>query len=438
MDRRTFLASALGTSVAGVSGGARRSGIPPQETNVTLAGLPLRQLRDRLRRELFDVVLPFFDRFVIDRDHGGFNCTLAENGTHPEETKEAAFQGRGLWVYSHLYNHFGRNAGHLEIARRTAQLLERSLPTGDDVLWSAKLTRDGRPTGPPSPTIATDVAAAEGFAEFARASGERRYRALAKQILLRCHRIYERPDYSPNVVAVYGGPTPIAFPGARSQGAAMILIGTISPMIADEPDAELDAILRQQLTAVMERHYNPAFDLNNELLNHDYSRPANALAQFVYTGHCIEALGIVLTHAMRIADRGMFDTAATRLRRHTDVAWDQVYGGFYRSLDDVDANRWELNKALWVQEEALNGLITIVEHTGAPWAADLFTKVFAYVQQNYYVERWGSRFWISGGDRTVRRAPNLSRVEHYHHPRNLMHTILALDRMLGRGGIVRP
>jgi len=33
-----------------------------------------------------------------------------------------------------------------------------------------------------------------------------------------------------------------------------------------------------------------------------------------------------------------------------EVAWDAVYGGFFHNLQNVDENRWVLNKFLWVQD----------------------------------------------------------------------------------------
>ena len=418
---------------------ARDGGQPRRATRrvTTLAGQSLEALRDDWRHELLDSVMPFLDHRVIDREYGGFLCTLNGDGTHPDDTKDTSFQGRGLWVYSFLHSHFGRKPEHLAVARQTVELLLRAMPSGEEP-WAAKLTREGRPLDAPATTIAPDVAIAEGLAEFSKASGERRYRTLAQRILLRCQRIYDRPDYAPGIVSVYNGPDPIPFPGARSQGAAMILIGAVSPMLETEPDVQLEPILRGQIDAVMRRHYNPAFRLHTELLNHDYSLPANDLAQFVYTGHAIEALGILLIHAVRARDHNLFEAVAARFRRHTEVAWDEVYGGFFRSLNNVDENRWELNKALWVQEEALAALLLLIEHTGDAWADDLFAKISSYVYATYYTDRWGSRFWISGGDRTVTRTPNLTRVEHYHHPRRLMFGVLTLDRMLAKDGKVVP
>lgn len=436
MHRRTLLATVLGGSVIGrwrLRPAVSEALAPPRDAVTRLAGLPLDSLRDAWRHELFDDVLPLLRDRVVDDQYGGFICVLNPDGTHADTAKDTSFQGRGIWVYSYLYTHFGRDPAYLAVARRAVDLLLNAMPPGD-APWPSRLSREGRPIAPPPQTIAADVAIAEGLAAFAVATGERRYRELALQVLLRSQRTYDRPDYAPDVVTVYHGPEPMPFPGARSQGAAMILIGAGSPMLATESDPRLAAVVGDAVDAVMQRHYDPGYRLNTELLNHDYSRPANRLAQFVYTGHCLEVLGIILQHAVRTGDRPLFTSASERLRRHAVVAWDDVYGGFFRSLNNVEANEWALNKLLWVQEEVLTALLIVIEHTGAAWAQQLFDRTLAYVQSAFYVSRWGTRFWISGGDRQVTREPNLARVEHYHHPRRLMLGILTLERMLASGG----
>jgi N-acylglucosamine 2-epimerase len=68
----------------------------------------------------------------------------------------------------------------------------------------------------------------------------------------------------------------------------------------------------------------------------------------------------------------MFGTAAQRFRRHAEVAWDGVYGGVYRSLNNVDQNAWTLDKVLWEQEEVMNGSSLLVEQAGDNWAREMY------------------------------------------------------------------
>ena len=396
--------------------------------------LPLKQLREQYRYDLFEDFLPFMDRYVIDRQYGGFMCNTDRDGANLNGNKAAWYEGRGIWVYSFLYNHFGRHAPHLEVARRSVEFILGAAPADQDTLWPVSFTREGRPLTPPAAEIYGDLFIAEGLAEYARASGEHRYWEMAKDLVLKCDRIYSRPDYAPDIVASYSGPPAIPFPGARIQGVSMVLLRVIGAMLDQQSDRELQAILDRSVDAVTNRHHNPAFDLNNELLEHDYSRPGNDLAQFVYTGHSIETLWMMAAEAVRKRNQSLFDLAADRFRRHVEVAWDGVYGGVFRSLNHVDRAQWALDKVLWAQEEVLIGSLLVYEHTGAPWSAGMFSKMNAYVRAKYPLRPHGYSLWIVNADRKVTFEPHSTRVENYHHPRHLMLNLLAIERMMARGG----
>jgi hypothetical protein len=93
-------------------------------------------------------------------------------------------------------------------------------------------------------------------------------------------------------------------------------------------------------------------------------------------------------------------------------------------------------KVLRVQEEALIGLLFLVEHTGAGWAMDLFGKIYTYVRERFSMKQYGYSLWITAADRRVSFEPHSNRVDIFYHPRHLMLNLLSLDRMLGRGGKV--
>jgi len=201
-------------------------------------------------------------------------------------------------------------------------------------------------------------------------------------------------------------------------------------------DAELDKLADRCVDAIMEHHFNPRFNLVNELLNHDLSRPENEYEQLVYTGHAIETLWMVMDEAVRRKDRPLFEEAAARFRRHVEVAWDDVYGGVFRNLKNVDANVWSLDKVLWAQEEVLIGTLMAVEHLGAAWACELFGETYSYVMDHYPLKKRGYSLWILGADRKVTFEEHANRVGNYHHPRHLMLNLLSLDRIIGREGRV--
>lgn len=433
MHRRTFLSVSLATP----AGLLNNLPCAPQQATPVAAGLPLEALQKRYRAWLFDDFLPFMDRHVIDWKHGGFMCGVGHDGIRQHDRKATWFEGRGTWVYAFLYSQFGRHERYLEVARRSLDLVLRVRPARGG-LWPKELTREGAPYGPPETAVYGALFVAEGAAEYARATNERKYWDLAHELVLESVQRYDREDYEPTIGQTYLGPSARAFPGARIQGVWMVLMRVVTQMLEQRPDSGLEAVADRCVDAILTRHYNPAFRLNNELLNHDLSRPDNEYAQLVYTGHCIETFWMLLHEALRRKDAKLFTVAADRFRRHVEVAWDDVYGGVLRNLMNVHANSWTLDKVLWAQEEVLIGSLVVYECSGATWAKELFERTLAYVEATYPLADHKSPVWMYAGNRRMTFDDFLTRprrIENYHHPRHLMLNLLAIDRLLRRVGV---
>jgi mannose/cellobiose epimerase-like protein (N-acyl-D-glucosamine 2-epimerase family) len=443
MNRRKFLNASVAAATfsvvpASVLGQRRRGGREaPEEGSVrSLAGLSLRELRDKYRRDLFNDFLPFMDKYVIDHGYGGFMCETGHDGRRGSDKKSSWFEGRGTWVYAFLYNNLSKEQKYLDIARRSIEFTLKLKPEGDN-LWPKELTREGRPLTSADGEIYGDLFIAEGLAEYSKATGEKEYWDTAKQLALKCVRLYDRPDYRPNIGQTYLGPNARPFPGARIQGVWMVLIRVVTQMLEMRPDPELESIAARCVDAVVNYHYNPEFELINELLQHDLSRPDNEYSQLVYTGHCIENLWMLMFEAARLRNRKLFEKLAGWFKRHVEVAWDEVYGGVFRNLQHVNNNTWLTDKVLWAQEEVLIGSLFVVEHAGAEWAREMFTRTYNYVLDKYPLKRHGSPLWMYASDRKASFesfAKMPKRVENFHHPRHLMLNILSLERMIKRDG----
>lgn len=395
--------------------------------------MDLEQLREQYRKDLFEDCIAFLDKHVVDRVYGGFLCNADRDGTRLSDRKETWFEGRGVWVYSFLHRNFGGNPQHLDVARKSLKFILAARPEGADALWPDRFTREGQPLSPLSAMIYGDMFIAEGLVEYGRATSDLRSWEEAKKLIQKCLRVYERPGYAPDVVASYRCPKPVRAPGARSQGVAMVMIRVIKQMLEVRADAELQRALDIAVNAVLHHFYNPDYGLNNELLNHDYSRPTGDLSRFVYTGHSIETLWMLADEAVRRGDRKMLETAAERFRRHAEVAWDDVYGGVFRGASDIEQNLWVLDKVLWAQEEVLIGALLFWEHLGARWARHAFERTFRYVQEYYPLQKHGLGYWITTADRKVTFEKHHDRIENYHHPRHLMLNLLAIERLIARG-----
>ncbi len=418
------------------------------DTEGRIGGRKLDDLIARYRYDLFDDFLPFMDKHIVDHEYGGFMTNANRAGEQVTTNKRSRYEGRGIWVYAHLYRTLAPEQKHLDVARKSVEFIMAAKPEGEDALWPNQLTRTGEPLEDEGMLIAgkryksggeiyDDLFLANGFAEYARATGKEQYRQEALDILTKCERLFERDDYAPAAPLVYMGeieaPT---LPGCRPLGVWMVMLRLATQMLRAGNNKHLLALADRCVESVMKHHYDEKFDLLLEILNHDMTKPDNVYGQLVYTGHGIETLWMVMDEALRRKDRGLFDDAARLFRRTLEVAWDDVYQGWYRGCRHVDENLWILDKACWVQEEALVGLLMVIEHTGAQWAKDWFERGYTYVIDNFPLAEHGYALWDLYPDRWVTFVEDFDRIGHFHHPRHLMLNLEALQRIKERDGKV--
>ncbi len=452
MKRRKFLAgSALATPAMLLGVNACTSKNPEKPSAAAtgaaadkIAGQSPAKLLEQYRYYLYDDFLPFMDKYVIDYKYGGFMCNTDRDGTNITQNKTAWYEGRGIWVYSFLYNNLKKDPKYLEVAKRSVEFIMKNEPSGDN-LWPSSYSREGKPIGSPPDNIYGDLFIANGLAEYSKAVGEDRYWDKAKAILMKCMKLYNKPDYGYVVNYGPGGTFDLKTApakagknsyevrnpkGPRVLGHWMVIVRLASQMLTHKQDPELEKIADECIDAIMNHHYNPEYDLISEVLNHDLTRPEGAFAQFVYTGHAIETLWMLMYEAVRRGDQKLFDLSAKRFKRHVEVARDDVYGGVFRSLVNVDKNIWKVDKVLWAQEEVLIGSLFIYLRSGAGWAKGMFDRQWDYVTDKYPLKQYGYPLWILSADRKVTFEKHYSRVGNFHHPRHLMLNILNLEKII--------
>jgi mannose/cellobiose epimerase-like protein (N-acyl-D-glucosamine 2-epimerase family) len=168
-------------------------------------------------------------------------------------------------------------------------------------------------------------------------------------------------------------------------------------------------------------------------VNHDLSRNPG-YAGFAYTGHAIETFWMLMREAVRRKDRALWNITVERFRRHVEVAWDDVYGGAFRALYDVDRNLWATDKVSWLQEEILIGAMIMIGHAGDLWAGEQFGRTWEYVLDNFALKRHGFPLWNYHTNRKAEFERHAGTIEMFHHPRHLMENIITLEALEKRGG----
>ncbi|MEO8962119.1 MAG: AGE family epimerase/isomerase [Ginsengibacter sp.] len=389
-----------------------------------MKNLDIEKLQEKYKQALFDKFLPNMDKYVIDHELGGFMCFVNILTRQLASTnKKTWFEGRGIWVYSFLYNHFEKNPQYLEVACKSKDFILKLLPS-DDRFYFTEYSKEGKPLADVEGDIYGNLFVAEGLAEYSKASGEQQYLDLAKKIVLKALERYDRPDFQYS----YHSTTLEISP--RILGHWMIFLSVATQIIRQKPDAEMEALADRCVKAIMKHHINPEYGLLNEALDHNLVPLSDNLAnQFGDIGHGCETLAFVMNYAVLNKDANLFKESSEAFKRHVEVAKDKVYGGYFLTMPNVNENLYELRKMQWLPEEILLGTLTLIEHTGDEWALNTFIETETYLREKFMRPEYA--FSIDSGERKLEQFSPV-RAEHYHYPRQLMVSLLAFERMIKR------
>ncbi len=435
----------LSTVLSPGAGPIGATGAPAQRIS-RLAGMPLTELRAALHRQLFDEILPFWDRYGIDNEHGGIICALDHDGKRVHEQKLLWFQGRGLWVYSFLYNHFGRDGHFLEVAVRIKDFLLRHALQSDG-WWAEVMSREGEVLRPFSGELEGMYFVAEGLQEYAAATGDAGALDMATDLLKKLFRAFISPNFR-----YQGADYPYLWGSQRAvrpQGLWFLTLSVATQMLERWPDRELEAIADAGVDAILNRHYDSELGLNTEMLYDDFTRPPGEEKK-VRFGHCVESLWMLMDEADRRRDSTLWAACAQRVRRHLDAGWDHVYGGLIQwvnvdhnsyewppetppgtNLDMHFVGEYEYMKTLWGLNETMIATLKVLERGPSDWAEEYFDACYRLAQEKFCQRSRGySAGYMGFTDRRMTPQAHVNRQDNYHLPRQLMLNLLSLDRMI--------
>jgi mannose/cellobiose epimerase-like protein (N-acyl-D-glucosamine 2-epimerase family) len=386
------------------------------------------------------VFLPFWDEHGIDHENGGFMCSLDYDGTRVNTNKQLWFQGRGIWVYSFLYNYFGKDPRHLDVARKTKDFVFKHAPQQGG-WWAETLSREGKVLRTFSGDIYGMYFVAEGLQEYAWATQDNQAMETALALIKKLYRHIENPQSRFMETGE---------PGARPQGLWMVNLRIATQILQRWKDPKISAIADQCIDAIINKHYNPEIGLNNEVLNFDFSRPKGEETKSLL-GHSIETLWMVMDEALRRKDQELWDTCVGRIHRHLEVGWDHLFGGLAHWINvdqggyvwpserpvgtDLEfrfVGEYHYMKSLWALNEVLIATLNVLEHTRAEWASRFFGLAQEVIEQKLSMKRYGHPGYMLFSDRRMTHTPHTARQDNYHPPRQLMLNLITLDRMIQR------
>lgn len=395
-------------------------------------GMTMQEHCDELKSRLYDEYLPFWDNGGYDKENGGFICHLTKNGIPIDDEKSIWYQGRGIWVYSFLYNNFDQYQEFLEIARKTRDFMVENMYAGNGK-WFEIVHKDGKVIKgiEPGSDVYGWLFAALGLAEYYKISGKDEDLRLVKESVWAAVKAYDSPQYKKGT----------DYEGLRFQGHSMVLIRLLSQFLSYHNDDELEELLNFHLEKLMTNFYNHEYRISNERLNHDYSR-IKGREDYMFLGHTLETQWMIMYYALQKNNMVLFNKVKNNFRRYIELGWDNIFDGFANEDFYVFAGDDRLQginystKTMWAHTEILIGCMMVIENTGEAWAMDYYNRTWEYLKKTYCLEAGAWEQAVNRKGEPISREKwgiHPMRRGNYHQPRFLMLNILSLDRMIKKG-----
>ncbi|MEA5466532.1 AGE family epimerase/isomerase [Leptothoe sp. PORK10 BA2] len=308
-------------------------------------------LTELYRSTLLASVLPFWQKYSLDHEYGGYFTCLDQQGQVYDTDKFIWLQNRQVWTFAMLYNRLEQRSDWLAVARHGVDFLVQHGrdPAGN---WYFSLDRQGRPLVQPY-NIFSDCFAAMAFSQYAQASGDSRAKDIALQAYDNVLRRQDNPKGQYNK----------AYPGTRpmkSLAVPMILANLTLEMDWLLTSERLDAVLDQTVHSVMGEFLEPETGLVYEHIAPNGSPLDCFEGRLLNPGHGIEAMWFMMDIGQRRQDTALINRAIDTTLATLERGWDPEYGGIFYFLDRKGhpPQQLEWNQKLWwVHLETLVALL---------------------------------------------------------------------------------
>lgn len=339
----------------------------------------------RYRDELLERIIPFWESYSQDREHGGYFTCIDALGKVYDTDKFIWLQARQVWMFATLYQKVEQRPGWLEFAKSGAEFLEKygRDPQGN---WYFSLTKDGKPLVE-AYNIFSDCFAAMAFSRLYEVTGISRYATLATTTFDRVLARQNNPK----------GKYSKLHPGTRDLknfALPMILCNLTTEMAPLLGSERVQEVTQAVVKTVMEDFYKPDTGLILENIGQDGSFSDSFEGRLVNPGHAIEAMWFVIQAGLNSNDLTLVKRAEEIMFQQLEFGWDREYGGIFYFMDCKGAPPQQLEhdqKLWWVHLETLVALSKTYAHSQNPKALAWFEKVHEYTWNHF-------RDTVNGGE----------------------------------------
>lgn len=367
----------------------------------------LEALREEVKDELVNDILPFWMNRMTDREQGGFYGRIdGNNCLHPDAPKGAILNARILWTFSAGFRLL-KKPEYLETATRAKRYLLDFFYDKQygGIFW--KLNADGTPSDVKKQIYALGFAI-YGLSEYARATGDRE----ALEYAVRLFEVIEKYSFDP----VQNG-----YVEALTREWQLIQDMRLSDKDENEkktmnthlhilePYANLyrvwkDERLEKQLRNLIKVFVTRILDAESGHLNLFFEEDWSNKYHIISYGHDIEASWLIHEAALVLGDQQLLaetEPVIVKIARAADEGLNRDGSMIYENF--VDKQKVDRELHWWVQAENVVGHINLYQYFHDEDALHKALKCWQFIKENLIDGEGGEWYWSRYADGTVNR-----------------------------------
>ncbi|MBT3320202.1 MAG: N-acylglucosamine 2-epimerase [Clostridia bacterium] len=386
------------------------------------------ELKNIYKQELLGNVMPFWERYGIDEEMGGYIHYLGTKGDVLCDDKNIWVQGRACWVFSRLYNTVEKRPQWLEYAKLGYEFFRKHGFDERGKMYFT-VTRDGRPLRMRryyfSETFAIIAAA-----EYGKAAGDEDAKKFAEELFdTVCGYYYEPdPELTPSKV------DPVTRP-STGHAVPMILIATAQVLRecgagdAKKYDKAIAGFIEIILSKFVKRDLKALLEMSAP----DGSVIDTPSGREINPGHAIETSWFMMHEGMVQKDERIIKSACEILEWSFERGWDEEYGGLLSFVDlkglPPEKMEWDM-KYWWPHNELIYASLLAYHLTGEDKYERMFERAHEYSFEKFSDPENGGWFGYLHRDGSVAMEVKGTMFKGpFHVPRQLLYTWQLLEKM---------